>query len=323
MSYSLFRLRFKTAVHLGTSDSALSLSSSEDHFRADTLFSALCHTALTLYGPEGLDLLIRQAQSGELLLSDSMPWKDETLYLPKPCYHARQRQEVPAALRKAMKRLRWIPVPDFVRFTGSFHGEAVYDAAESNVRFGTHDKITRANAESGIPTLYQVGIFQFAKDCGLWFLARCGTAEQEERLYRLVTALGMSGIGGKTSSGYGRFEIVEHTRLSESEQPQHLWLRQALVQENASHYLLLTSSLPAEDELDGVVDNAWFQVVRRAGYVQSETYAPVSLRKRTQYFLAAGAVTDRRFRGSLYDVGGTGGHPVYRYSLPIMMGVSL
>ena len=47
MNYSLIRLRFDGLAHFGTSDSALSLFTSEDHFYADTLFSALCHTALS------------------------------------------------------------------------------------------------------------------------------------------------------------------------------------------------------------------------------------------------------------------------------------
>lgn len=38
MNYSLIRLRFDGLAHFGTSDSALSLFTSEDHFYADTLF---------------------------------------------------------------------------------------------------------------------------------------------------------------------------------------------------------------------------------------------------------------------------------------------
>ena len=41
MNYSLIRLRFDGLAHFGTSDSALSLFTSEDHFYADTLFATL------------------------------------------------------------------------------------------------------------------------------------------------------------------------------------------------------------------------------------------------------------------------------------------
>ena len=39
MNYFLYKLKFTTAVHFGSSDSALGLLASEDHFCADTLFS--------------------------------------------------------------------------------------------------------------------------------------------------------------------------------------------------------------------------------------------------------------------------------------------
>ena len=46
MNYFLFKLQFDTAVHFGGADSALSLYTSEETLRADTLFSALCHETL-------------------------------------------------------------------------------------------------------------------------------------------------------------------------------------------------------------------------------------------------------------------------------------
>lgn len=58
MSYLLFKLAFDAPVHFGPSDSALSLYTSEEFFRADTLFSALCHTA----GDE-LDRLVKSVQN--------------------------------------------------------------------------------------------------------------------------------------------------------------------------------------------------------------------------------------------------------------------
>ena len=73
MNYFLFKLSFHTPCHFGSSDSALSLYTSEDHFCADTLFSALCHTARTLYGNSGVEALIEKAQKDQLFLSDACP----------------------------------------------------------------------------------------------------------------------------------------------------------------------------------------------------------------------------------------------------------
>ena len=62
MDYFLYKLKFDGAVHIGQSESALSLYTTADHFRADTFFSALCHTALSLWGERGAQDLIESAR---------------------------------------------------------------------------------------------------------------------------------------------------------------------------------------------------------------------------------------------------------------------
>ena len=47
------------------------------------------------------------------------------------------------------------------------------------------------------------------------------------------------------------------------------------------------------------------------------------LKKKTQYALAAGSVLQHPYQGALYDVCLTDTHPAYRYSKPILMGVTL
>jgi len=101
MNYFLFKLSFHTPCHFGSSDSALSLYTSEDHFCADTLFSALCHTARTLYGNSGVEALIEKAQKDQLFLSDAMPWCGERYYLPRPFLTARTDGHTAGADRKA------------------------------------------------------------------------------------------------------------------------------------------------------------------------------------------------------------------------------
>ncbi len=95
MSYLLFKLAFDAPVHFGPSDSALSLYTSEDFFRADTLFSALCHTA----GDE-LDRLVKSVQNDCLRFSDAMPWRGDTLFLPKPCFSVESASDISPELRK-------------------------------------------------------------------------------------------------------------------------------------------------------------------------------------------------------------------------------
>ena len=55
MNYFLYKLSFTSPVHFGLSDSALSLYTSGESFRGDRLFSALCHSALSLGGEKRLE----------------------------------------------------------------------------------------------------------------------------------------------------------------------------------------------------------------------------------------------------------------------------
>ena len=148
MSCFLFSLRFTAPVHFGLSDAAMSLYASEETFRADTLFSALCHTALHAEGEAGVTRLCEAVRRGELTLSDAMPYRDDTFYLPKPFIHAPSSEELPARQRKTMKKLRWLPVHAFERFSVSVHGGAAF-VPETADGFGVHEDYTKAAVTDG------------------------------------------------------------------------------------------------------------------------------------------------------------------------------
>ena len=201
-----------------------------------------------------------------------------------------------------MKKLRWLPMHAFERFSVSVHGGAAF-VPETVEGFGVHEDYTKAAVTDGEDANpYQVGVFRFFEDCGLWFMLCC--PEEDGPYYKtLLRLLGMSGIG-------------------EPFDDQTEWLHDALAQENSS-YLLLTTALPEKEYLESVLDGAYYQLTRRGGFIQSETYAAEPQKKDTQYFLAAGSVLKRKFSGGLFNVGESGKHPVYRYSAPVLLGVSL
>ncbi len=324
MNYYLYKLAFDTAVHFGSSSTAQSLYVSEDHFRADTLFSALCHTALALRGQEGLDRLCFAAKEGQLLLSDSMPWLDETFYLPRPFASSRGEQEIPAAKRKAVKKLKWIPIEDFSAFSVSIQGGAVYNAEAAQVEFGVNTSTAKVRITQGEDSMpYQVGLYHFKENTGLWFIAGCESELLADDLQKLVEGLSYSGIGGKTSSGYGKFHIEDLIYLNEPFDEPTQWLFSALENTSAARQLLLSTSLPSDAELTALLPDAEYMLIRRAGFIQSSSYAEENRKKTSQVFLAAGSVLPGRFKPVLYEVGETGKHPVYRLSAPLFLGVEL
>ena len=324
MNYYLYKLVFDTAVHFGPASSGQSLYASEDHFCADTLFSALCHTALSLKGESGLQQLCQAAKEGKLLLSDSMPWLEETFYLPKPFASAKAEREVPASARKAIKQLKWIPVDDYPAFTDSVRGGAAYDAERAHVEFGVSTSTAKVKITQGEDSLpYQVGLFHFWENAGLWFLVGCETEQLGEYLELLIEGLSFSGIGGKTSAGYGKYHVDDTIFLNEPFDEITEWLLAALENTGAASQVLLSTSLPSDSELEALLPGAEYMLTRRSGFIQSSTYAKDSRKKIPQVFLSAGSVLPGRFRSVLYEVGEAGKHPVYRLSAPLFLGVEL
>ena len=73
-----------------------------------------------------------------------------------PCAISQTKQEVPARLRKAIKRMAWIPVPEMADFQSSLEGHGLYCPSEEP--FGVHEARTMAAVHEGDDTTpYQVG----------------------------------------------------------------------------------------------------------------------------------------------------------------------
>lgn len=322
MNYFLLKLAFDTAVHFGGSDSAVGSQSSALTLRADTIFSALCHTALEVYGEPALEELLVSADADALRISDAMPWRGDTFYLPKPIAASTSPAELSTVERKAVKKLAWIPVSKFDHYTASLHS-GTYPLDELDQSFGRAYEQTKASVTDGADAKpYFVGLYRLHAGCGLYVLCACEGNDQLKMLKELFTLLGLSGIGGRTSAGYGRFHLDgEPICLNTAEDASLRWMLQAL-ERGTAPYLLLTSSLPTGEEMDAALEGAAFQLARRGGFASTE-WVETPVKKQTQYFLTAGSVLQHTYQGELYDVGIGVPHPVYRYSKPLFMGVTL
>lgn len=148
MNYFLLKLAFDTAVHFGGSDSAVGSQSSALTLRADTIFSALFHTALEVYGEPALEELLISADADALRISDAMPWRGDSFYLPKPIAASTSPAELSTVERKAVKKLAWIPVSKFDRYTASLHS-GTYPLDELDQSFGQAYEQTKASVTDG------------------------------------------------------------------------------------------------------------------------------------------------------------------------------
>lgn len=330
MNYCLFKLKFTTPVHFGTGESAHSLESAGMTFCADTLFSALCITALKL---EAEKELILKASAGDIILSDAFPYYGDTLFIPKPLLFPSMRSESGEPIyKKAMKKLKYLPLERLDDFVSSMVSGCRFDFESIVTNFGHFTAVEKVSMSSGEPRPYSVTVFRFGEkttingepvgaDCGLYFIVGYTETSTLELLRKLLSVLGANGIGGKTTSGYGKFIISEEKNIS-SEDHNTANLNKLLSVCDANRYILLTTAAPSDSELDITMDGASYQLARRSGFIYTSSISN-AVKKRTQYFFASGSVFLRKFNGELFNVGRDLPHRVYRYSKPLFLGVKL
>ena len=306
MSYHLFRLRFPAGLSLGDgrlSDSSISL-------RADTVFSALCFEYMSLENtPDGLVDLVKK---GGLKISDAYPFVDDVLYLPKPLVRVNSGEKEEGA-KKAFKKLMYVPsdkMDDYVQ--GKFtKDDALRIGAEFRVGQGgvtTKASISRKGEET---TPYHVGVFMFEKNAGLYFLAQTANDECFKLLKELLDRLSSTGIGGKKSSGYGRFDV------SREPLPPHIRM-----DGEAKRYVSLSVGLPKDEEMGIAIEGASYALLKRSGFVASASYADNTYeRKKDLFVFSSGSVFVNKFEGDVYDVSNGGSHPVYSYAKPLFAGI--
>lgn len=295
------KLSFSAPVHFGTGR----LSSAAYTCDAATLFSALYLEAMNL-GMEGE--LLAAAQSGELTLSDGFPYSGEALYLPKPMMRLEPIDESEgrsdSRMKKAGKKLKYISRDKYRSFLS---GEL--DAIEELKRLNSigssalQTKVNLARESKDDAEPYHIGGFSFAKDAGMYFFVRGGFDLQP-----LLESLQYSGLGGKRSSGYGRFsyEITDGDFLG------------GLTGNGsgAKGFVLLSCATPTQEELtDELLEGARYALVRKSGFVQSVTHHASPQKKRDLYLFNSGSMFLYPFCGDVFDVNATpDSHPVYRYA---------
>ena len=236
-TYTVYRLTFKTQLHLGRATGAaqigsLGLEKTETYIPADTLFSAICQTWATFYDTASLTDFLNQymAENGSLpiTLTSAFPFAHDIYLFPKPLIFK--------STSKKSKRVQFISRSLFENIiTGNqptfdekdeknvITGEKVWvNSEEKDQLKNVMDEklsvwetttrprvsIDRLTEESSI---WHVETVQFNKCCGLWFAVNYDSDETKQKVETLLRVLGDNGIGGERNAGYGLFEWTTDT----------------------------------------------------------------------------------------------------------------
>lgn len=325
MVYLLYKLKFPSGIHIGVNSS---LESTNTTVSSDIFYSAFYAEYIRIFGENDRELL-QLTEKDEFKVSDLLPFKEtetETaFYLPKPFVNdieiKQNSDEEQVIDRKKIKKINYIRasrLKEYFEFlkTGKNFPEIDDDFGEKELH--TKNKVSRIGEDT---ELYNVEVFRFNKDSGLYFIVQLPKRWQE-KFENVLESLSLTGIGGKKSAGYGQFEVGELKTKDFKEDM--IFLDTSLKKStNTGKYLLLSSYLPQKDEIENIkiIENG-YQLIKRSGFVNSPKYSENPQKRKQVYMISSGAVLDFKPVGRLADLKLHGNHSIYRMGKPIVIGVT-
>ena len=333
MQYKIFKLRFETPIHFGSEKVGTSLENTQVICHSDTLFSAMCQEILKIYDEIKLLDFVDMVDDGELLFSSLLPYKDNNIFLPKPCLLLNREtvnEEVSSSSvkKKKMKKLEYISINDFQKYldflkTGN---DFVYDEEEYKICKSETTAKVSLSRDSDKNNIYYVGGTYFKENCGLYVIVAYNNDEQVDFFENILTSLSYSGIGGKRSSGYGKFEIVDEMYPDSEVGLDEEKLIYELLEADGDYQEALSVVSPNDNELESNdFDNAFYQLIDRNGFVYSTTYTDENtlVKRKSLSMFKEGSCFPFEIKGEIKDVSDNGNHSVYKNGKMLKIGVKL
>lgn len=307
MKYKIYKMYFKTGVRCGTGK----IESNSIEIPSDIIFSAIINEA-SKADEKILQYILDSFKDRKILLSDAFPFIDDEYLLPKPLISF-TKNDGDSSEKKLYKKINHIPISDFNEYvSGNSDPQEILNKTENLGLIQIDTKIQ--NRLEGDNEIYNLSYFRFNKNNGLYFILAFEDERLEKLLHNLIYSIGFTGIGGKKTSGLGKFEIVEE-ELSKN-------ILNKINSEKAN--MLLTSSMAREDELEKIDEDANYALIRRGGFIYSESEIgrkKTVKRKRTMHFFKSGSIFNKKFEGDIFRVDDGFVHPVYRYGIPMWLEV--
>ena len=230
--YTVYRLKFKTQLHLGRATGAaqtgsLGLEKTATYIPADTLFSAICQTWTTFYDTTSLTDFLNQYTAEDkalpFTLTSVFPFAHDIYLFPKPLIFkstSKKSKRVQFISRTLFENIITGNPPDFDEDEDNLiNSENVWVSSEERDQLQnamddklnvwettTRPRVTIGAQNSG-SEIWHVQTVQFNKNCGLWFAANFDSDETKQKVETLLRVLGDNGIGGERNAGYGQFEF--------------------------------------------------------------------------------------------------------------------
>jgi len=333
-TYTVYRLRFKTQLHLGRTaghmqHGTLGLEQTAIYIPADTLFSAICQTWATFYDSDSFtEFLKPYTEDNPVLpftLTSAFPFAQDIYLFPKPLTYVNR--------SRGSKRIQFVSHTVFEQIIAGtppaldidllINNKKVWGSPQEKVMLetalGTEPAIWRTETRPRVTTgghntdseIWYIQTVQFNKHCGLWFAVQCDSEDTQQKIETLLRIRGDTGIGGERTPGYGMFDFSTDGTIT---------LPEAGPGDN---FVTLAPICPKSPEqldviLTGDVAYALTPVV---GWTSSTT---TDLRRKHILMFTEGSVLHSSGQriGRLVDLrAATESHPIYRYGYAWQVGV--
>lgn len=307
MKYRIYKMYFKTGIRIGENQ----LETNSIEIPADILFSAIVNEASQI-SQELCEKIIEKFKNKSLKISDAFPFIGEEYLLPKPLVKI-SREESNSTEKKLYKKIKHIPLKYYKSYIeGKSDPNAILKISS---QLGKNQVVTKIKySENEDNEIYNISYYRFDKDNGLYFLLGYAAEEDLEDFDETLFGLSFTGIGGKKSSGLGKFEIEENELPKEFENKI----------DTANSKILLTTSMYKKEELESQAGDSNYALVRRGGFIYSENSylsKDTAKRKKTMYFFKSGSTFEEKYQGDVFRVDKDYSHPVYRYGVAMWLEV--
>lgn len=316
MNFWVYKLSFSTELHIGNG----LLTDSYYTMYADSFFSALCLEALKIYGAEGIEKLKTMAMEDKLVLSDGFPYIKDKLYIPKPLDttflnpYCEAKQDT-SVQRKTWKKTKYLPLEIWNKNNSKLDVEKELENLKGIGWSSLRIRAFIQGLEETMP--YGVGGFQFVKDNGMYFIV--GLEKEVEEIFdNILNSLQYTGIGGKLSTGMGKFQWSKEEASNDVKER----LCYAEQSREETNLMTLSVSLPNKED-EEVLENSYYSVIKRSGFVSSFDYTSKQkdisgfTKKKNLYVIQSGSCMSHGYCGDIIDVSDGGVHEVLRYAKPL------
>lgn len=332
MNYFLYPLHFDAPVHFGTAECGGGLEHTRFTLPSDSLFSALLAELYQSGEEASARVFLDKVQKGNLRFSNLLPWQktgngELYFYLPRPILLMKSADcssisytsacHMTAAW-KQQKKIGYIRASRMAEYLESVREGKSFVEGNS---FGQEVLRQRVNCREEESLPYFVDAFTFSPSSGLYVILAANQEEDADFFANILTFIGLSGLGGKRSSGYGKFQMADDCiQLEDCEicGADDAALYHLLNAKQASWQMALSAVIPGDSELDLVCSGA-YRLRRAGGFV---TDASLVEKKNSICLLEAGSCFPERINGQLVSLGMHDGHPVLRCGYGLYVGIA-